>query len=58
MNVTEATLRVVYSPDVAHGAGSIYWKVNWGSQRDNGVINSPATLFMLWNIKQILKSMK
>lgn len=44
-NVKEATLRVVYSPDVAHGAGSIYWKSNWGSQRDNGVINSPATVF-------------
>ena len=45
VNVTEATLRVAYNPDVAHGAGSIYWKSNWGSQRDNGVINSPATLF-------------
>lgn len=45
VNVTEATIENSYNPDAAHGAGSIYWKSDWGSQNDNGTVNSPATIF-------------
>ena len=45
VNVREATLRDAYNPDAARGKGSIYWKSDWGSQNDNGTVNSPATIF-------------
>ena len=41
----EAIYEDSYNPDVARGAGSIYWKSDWGSQNDNGTVNSPATIF-------------
>ena len=41
----EAVFENSYNPNAARGAGSIYWKSNWGSQKDNGIVNSPATVF-------------
>lgn len=45
VNVMEATYEDSYNPDVARGAGSIYWNSEWGRQNDNGTVNSPATIF-------------
>ena len=45
VNVMEAVFENSYNPNAARGAGSIYWKSNWGSQKDNGIVNSPATVF-------------
>lgn len=42
VNVTEAIYEDKYSPDAT--PGTIYWKSDWGSQKDNGTVNSPATI--------------